>query len=76
MRSWFASLRMARPSRYASFLGGDASVVDDGFGLAAAGGDVMYVVGATFSTNFPTTPGAYDTSYNGRFDAFVVGLRI
>jgi hypothetical protein len=61
---------------YASFLGGDASVVDDGFGLAAAGGDVMYVVGATFSTNFPTTPGAYDTSYNGRFDAFVVGLRI
>ena len=60
---------------YSSFLGGDASVVDEGDGLAAAG-DVTYVVGATFSTNFPTTPGAYDTSYNGRFDAFVAGLRI
>jgi hypothetical protein len=30
------------------------------------------VVGYTRSQNFPVTPGAYDTSYNGRADAFVV----
>jgi hypothetical protein len=30
-----------------------------------------YVTGATFSPDFPTTPGAFDTTYNGNSDAFV-----
>ena len=37
----------------------------------------IYVAGSTSSPNFPTTPGAYDTSYNGstyREDAFVSKL--
>ena len=33
-----------------------------------------YVAGYMSSTDFPTTPGAYDTSYNGIHDAFVSKL--
>ncbi|MGE0481758.1 MAG: SBBP repeat-containing protein [Phycisphaerae bacterium] len=36
-------------------------------------GDV-YVVGYTASGNFPTTPGAFDTTYNGTGDVFAVKL--
>src|SRR5690606_31842725 len=32
------------------------------------------LTGYTNSSNFPTTPGAFDTSYNGDKDAFVVRL--
>ena len=51
-----------------TFLGG--SLDDLGISIARYGGKV-YVTGHTYSTNFPTTPGAYDTSYNGNGDAFV-----
>lgn len=33
-----------------------------------------YVTGYTLSTNFPTTPGAFDTTHNGSEDAFLVKL--
>ena len=38
--------------------------------FVASSGDV-YVAGVTESSDFPTTPGAYDTTYNGGRDAFV-----
>jgi Mg-chelatase subunit ChlD len=60
---------------YATFLGGSAR--DEGKAIAVDGAGSAYVTGATKSTNFPTTPDAFDTSYNGGTDlnnAFVVKL--
>jgi hypothetical protein len=61
---------------YSTYLGGDGSVVDFGDGVARVGaGDDVVVTGRTFSPDFPVTPGAYDTTYNGGFDGFLVRLR-
>ena len=58
---------------YATFLGGSGG--DYGYGIAVDGTGSAYVTGGTSSTDFPTTPGAFDTSYNGSCgDAFVVKL--
>ncbi len=51
-----------------SFLGGGG--VDDGLAIAVNGGDT-YVAGRTSSPDFPATPGAFDTVFNGDTDAFV-----
>lgn len=57
---------------YATFLGGsDGS--DEAFGLALDAGDV-YVTGETSSTDFPTTPGAYDRSANDDRDTFLARI--
>lgn len=62
---------------YATFLGGRANDVAYGIAVNAAG--EADVVGSTRSADFPTTPGAFDTSYNGRYtyqeDVFLVRLR-
>ncbi len=55
---------------YATFLGGSDS--DYGWAIALNGTDNAYVTGRTASSDFPTTPGAFDTSFNGYTDAFVV----
>ncbi|HKB14494.1 MAG TPA: hypothetical protein VKF62_00430, partial [Planctomycetota bacterium] len=60
--------------RYSTFLGGaaDADFAND-FALDAYGGAA--VAGETRSSDFPTTAGAYDTSFNGGFqDAYVTKL--
>ena len=63
---------------YSTFLGG--SVEDSGVDIAADPNGNAYVVGFTFSIDFPTTPGSFDTSFNGtggalgEGDAFVVKL--
>jgi hypothetical protein len=57
---------------YATYLGGSNS--DGGSDIAVDGGGTAYVTGGTQSTNFPTTPGALDTSYNGSLDVFVTKL--
>ena len=54
---------------YSTYLGGSGN--DFGYGIAVNGQDV-YLTGRTASNNFPTTPGAYDTTQNGGDDAFVV----
>jgi hypothetical protein len=57
---------------YATFLGGSGLECDYGCAIAVDGAGSAYVTGDTDSSNFPTTAGAFDTSYNGSGDAFVV----
>src|SRR5215213_7149528 len=66
---------------YSTFLGGAGvecpicSETGSG-GIAVDGSGSAYVAGITNSANYPTTPGAFDTSFNGGFndDAFVTKL--
>jgi hypothetical protein len=48
---------------YSTFLGGDGG--EAAIALALDDGGDVYVSGVTDSTDFPTTPGAFDESYNG-----------
>jgi murein DD-endopeptidase MepM/ murein hydrolase activator NlpD len=59
---------------YATFLGG--SDEDWGYGIAVDASGAAYVTGETDSSDFPTTPRAFDTGYNGNADAFVVKLNV
>ena len=61
---------------YSTYLGGSGSGVngDDGTGIAVDGSGNAYVTGFSESTNFPTTAGAFQTSYGGGYDAFVTKL--
>jgi hypothetical protein len=54
---------------YAGFIGGSGE--DYGYGVAVDADGYAYVTGQTASDNFPATPGAYDPTYNGGWDAFV-----
>lgn len=54
---------------YSTFLGG--TNYDYGFGIAVDLEGAVYVTGGIWSTDFPTTVGAYDTSSNGELDAFL-----
>jgi hypothetical protein len=57
---------------YSTYLGGTSN--DDGLGIALDTAGNAYAVGTTSSINFPTTPGAFQTSLGGVSDAFVVKL--
>ncbi|KAA6479396.1 SBBP repeat-containing protein [Bacillus cereus] len=58
---------------YSTYLGGSGS--DFGSGIAVDAKGQAHVTGYTTSPNFPATPGAFDTSYNGRGDGFVTKLK-
>jgi len=48
---------------YSTYLGGNGA--DDAFRIAVDASGAAYVVGGTGSPNFPTTPGALQTTYTG-----------
>ena len=57
---------------YATYAGGS---LDDQAGSVTLGSaEEALVAGNTYSTNFPTTAGAYDTTHNGGQDAFAFAL--
>jgi hypothetical protein len=52
-----------------TFLGGSGNDGANSITIDSAGN--VYVAGGTDSPDFPTTPSAYDTTYNGYYDVFV-----
>ena len=60
---------------YSTYLGGSDD--DSGNGIAVDGSGNAYVTGGSLSSNFPTTPGAFQTTFGGgRSTAFVSKLNI
>jgi Bacterial Ig-like domain (group 3)/Beta-propeller repeat len=57
---------------YSTYLGGSGYEGVSGIALDSSGN--AYVTGITESTNFPTTPNAFKTTYGGGGDAFVAKL--
>lgn len=58
---------------YSTFFGGSGA--DEGNCIAVDGTGKVYVGGRTVSTNFPTTPGVFDSSFNGVTDGFVIKVQ-
>jgi len=63
-----------RSLRYGTYLGG--GVIDEIWALCPGDGGLVTTVGETWSSDFPVTEGAYDTTHNGYYDAIAIVLRI
>jgi len=59
---------------YSTYLGGSSNDGAIGIALDSLPIPNAYVTGRTDSTNFPTTPGAFQTTFGGTFDAFVTKI--
>jgi hypothetical protein len=57
---------------YSTYMGGSGG--DEGSDIAVGTSGNAYVTGVTVSSDFPTTPGAFQTTYGGKLDAFVAKL--
>ncbi len=57
---------------YSTYLGGNS--YDIGYGIAVDGSGNAYITGVTYSSNFPTTTGAFQTTLGGTSNAFVTKL--
>lgn len=57
---------------YSTLIGGTNT--DSGYDIAINAAGNAYVTGPTYSSNFPTTAGVYDTTHNGQFDTFAAKL--
>jgi len=57
---------------YSTYLGG--SGLEKGVGLAVDAAGAVVVAGRTGSTDFPTSPGAFDQTFNGGEDVFVAKM--
>jgi hypothetical protein len=57
---------------WSTFLGGESD--DQGYAVDLDASGNVVLTGRTYSSDFPTTPGAYDTSHNGKYDVFLAEL--
>ncbi len=57
---------------YSTFIGGNDS--DCGYSISVGADGSTYIAGTTYSSNFPTTLGAYDETHNGYSDVFICKL--
>jgi hypothetical protein len=57
---------------YSTHLGGSST--DEGYAIALDDANRAHVTGFTYSNDFPTTPGAFDSTVNGWYDVFVARL--
>lgn len=57
---------------FSTFLGGETEDVGANLAVDAAG--AVYVIGSSQSTDFPTTPGAFQPGFAGNSDAFIAKL--
>lgn len=57
---------------YVTFLGGVSE--DNGFGVTVGPGGRVFLAGRTQSSDFPTSPGAFDTSYDALTDGFAAAM--
>ena len=57
---------------YATFLGGSSN--EAGWGIVLDDWGSAYIVGYTYSDDFPTTAGAFDTTLSGPTDVFVTRI--
>lgn len=60
---------------YSTYFGGDTNY-DRGYGLALAGPDQIFLAGDTNATDFPLSPGAFDSTLEGFGDAYVAKLQL
>jgi len=59
---------------YSTYLGGGLFSHTVGYGIAVDGAGNAYVTGETYSDDFPTTPGTFQSPVTGYYDAFVTKL--
>jgi uncharacterized repeat protein (TIGR01451 family) len=71
-RTYVAKFSSSGAIGYATYLGG--SSLEFAGGIAVDGSGNAYLTGATDSRNFPTTPGAFRTTRQSIFDAYVTKL--
>jgi hypothetical protein len=57
---------------WSTYLGGSLDDYSSGLAVDALG--AVYLTGYTWSADFPSTPGAYDTTHNGEVDLFAAKL--
>src|ERR1051325_7243537 len=74
--TWQGGRRPVSPSRtglvYSTLLGGSGTEAANGIAINSAGN--AYATGFTDSSNFPVTPGAFQTVKAGGQDVFVTAL--